>query len=78
MALVLELDLGDAVGVDAGGADLVLRRCATLPKSVQRIDSTSDALAGAVDAVDADEAGGQLGRSSSSLEDPVVAEVAGG
>ena len=59
VALVLELDLGHAVGVDARGADLLVRRAAPAVKHPpDALDKTR--LPGPVAAVDADEAGRQL------------------
>ena len=76
VALVLELDLGDALGVDARRAHLVLvgaRPAEERPED--RLDQVG--LAGAVGAVDADQARRDL-EVELVLVDPVVAQVQAG
>jgi len=73
VTLVLELDLGDAVGVDPRGTHLVDRR-ARLPVERPPDRFHEIALAAAVGAVDADQAGGDL-EVERPLVHPVVPEV---
>jgi hypothetical protein len=76
VALVLELDLGDAVALDVGGADLVLRG-AGLAVEAEADGLDERALAGPVGPVDAHQAGGEL-ELELVLVDAVVPQVEAG
>ena len=76
VAFVLELDLGDAVTADSGCPHVVLARPSLAPQAEDdRFEQ--GALPGAVDPVDADQAGGQS-QVEGILVDPEVAQVDAG